>query len=205
MITHPDYGTTVPPRALGKVLDQLRSDGHIAHHLTFVSGMDPAKYETLAPDIQTKLTNPRRYGQPKGKHDKSNCASYMGVFHSPCIQGKCRRVDIKFYPYRERVYASLYFTGNGHFNRAMRLWATRKLSYTLNDHGLFAAGTSTSVMEAQTEKGVFEKLGLAWKEVTERDCFDAVHGKGNGESALQLRELSRTALREENERHAWVS
>lgn len=32
-------------------------------------------------------------------------------------------------------YALLYFTGNAHFNRSMRLWA-RKKGYSLSDHSL---------------------------------------------------------------------
>jgi DNA polymerase/3'-5' exonuclease PolX len=60
----------------------------------------------------------------------------MGVFASPTVQGVRRRVDIKFYPYSERIKASLYFTGNGHFNRLLRLWATRKFDYRLSDYGL---------------------------------------------------------------------
>ena len=55
-------------------------------------------------------------------------AMYMGVFNSPVHSGKRRRIDIKIYPYRERVFAYLYFTGNGHFNRSMRLWSKRKFN-----------------------------------------------------------------------------
>ena len=48
----------------------------------------------------------------------SQSESYMGVFVSPVVKDKRRRVDIKIYPFRLRVFASLYFTGNGWFNRS---------------------------------------------------------------------------------------
>ena len=59
-------------------------------------------------------------------------------------------------------------------------------------------------MEAQSEKEVFDELVLVWKEVTERDGFDAVIGSEKGESALQLRELNYKALRQENQDHSWI-
>jgi hypothetical protein len=189
---------------LGQLVDLLRSKGQIAHHLTFCKGMDPSRYETLPLDIRSKLTNPRKYGH-RSKYEALPCASYMGVFHSPCVDGKMRRVDIKWYSHSERVFAALYFTGNGYFNRAMRLWATRKFAYTLNDHGLFMLNTTTRVMnDVQTEQQVFDALGLQWKEVTERDGFDAVRGKGNDENVLQLQELSPHSFRQENAEHVWI-
>ena len=44
---------------------------------------------------------------------QSDYKFYMGCFYSPVKPGIRRRVDIKFYPYRERAFAALYFTGNG--------------------------------------------------------------------------------------------
>ena len=205
LITHPDYQNQVPPRALGQIVDELRARGQIAHHLTLISGMDPAKYESLASDIRAKLNNPRRYGQRSPKYDKMSMSSYMGVFNSPVVPGKRRRVDIKWYPYRERVFAALYFTGNGYFNRAMRLWATRKFSYTLNDHGLFQKDTTERVMEADSEEQVFDKLQMVWKEVTERDCFDAVQSKtGDGKNATHLETMDQRSFRQETREHAWI-
>ena len=159
LITHPNYENEVPPNALGRIVDDLMSAGHIAHHLTFISGMEHTRFESLPQEVAAKLTRPESYGRNRNKKAKVSSSSYMGVFKSPYMKGKLRRVDIKFYPYRERVFASLYFTGNGYFNRAMRLWAKQKMFYHLDDHGLFQQGTSERVMEAQTEKEVFDKLG----------------------------------------------
>ena len=116
---------------------------------------------------------------------KESSSSYMGVFCSPCVPGKMRRIDVKFYPYRERVFASLYFTGNGWFNRSMRLWAKREKSLSLNDHGLFPV-THTKLganvpkssnrlsFNASTERDVFDYLGLVYKEPADRNFFDDV-------------------------------
>ena len=162
--------------------------------------MDTDEFETLPRDVATKL------GQPiilKPKRDKDTCSMYMGVFHSPVHPGKKRRVDIKFYPYRERVWASLYFTGNGYFNRSMRLWARRKYGYTLSDHGLFQhSSPDVRVMDAMDERQVFRRLELVWKGVTERDGFDAVVGR-TSERATDLKVWSQEEFRQE-ENHAWI-
>ena len=111
LITHPGYDTAIPSRTLGQFVDQLLEQGHIAHHLTFLPGMKRELFETF-PSPAGKPTKPI-----KMNNNKEGCSSYMGVFFSPLIKGKRRRVDLKFYPYRERIFAALYFTGNGHFNR----------------------------------------------------------------------------------------
>lgn len=204
LVTHPSFNIELPGNALGEIIDLLHMQGHIAHHLTYINGMMSSTTDRLGFHMRSRLTNPRQYGVHSYKYDSPvSGSSYMGVFHSPCVPGRNRRVDIKWYPYRERVFATLYFTGNGYFNRAMRLWASRKYSYTLNDHGLFLVDTNTRVMEAATERQVFDKLGLMWKEAGERDCFDAI--QGNGESAVQLKELSRRALDQDSREHKWIN
>jgi DNA polymerase/3'-5' exonuclease PolX len=197
LITHEDYNHTVPPKALGQFIDELRQQGHIAYHLTFISGMKHELYETI-PDA------PSHWSPQRDKRDKSSSSSYMGVFKSPCMTGKKRRVDIKFYPWREKAFASLYFTGNGYFNRSMRLWATRKFNYTLNDHGVFDRGSLVRVLDTTSEKEIFEFLDISWREPTERDSFDAVKGKKNGESAAQLEGFSRSEVSRESRDHRWI-
>ena len=125
----------------------------------------------------------------------------MGVFNSPIKVGRRRRVDLKFYPFRERIFAALYFTGNGFFNRSMRLWA-RNFGYQLNDHGLFHRESKKRIMEATQEQEVFEKLELVYKEPHERDCFDALEPRQKGRP-IDL-EMSSHAFQEDNH-HAWVN
>ena len=202
LIVDKEQDDSIHPRALGETIDDLRLAGHLVHHLTHVSGMKRDMYETLSPSIASKLTKPRKYGTERG--GTHTCSSYMGIFKSPLVENRVRRVDIKFYPYRERVFASLYFTGNGHFNRSMRLWATRKFNYTLNDHGLFHCDSGDRIIEASSEKEVFEKLKMIWKEPSERDSFDAVEVLEDEQLLAEI-ELSRSELRNESEAFRWVN
>jgi DNA polymerase/3'-5' exonuclease PolX len=205
LITHPDFTDAVPPKALGLVVDELRAKGYVAYHLTFISGMKHELFESLPPSVANRLTNPGSFGRSHDKKDKFSASSWMGVFNSPFVPGKRRRVDIKFYPYAERVFASLYFTGNGYFNRSMRLWATRKFNYTLSDHGILDKNTRQPVLKNPiNEKEVFDLLGLKWKEPTERDCFDAVESI-SGETVSQLQNgLTEAEIRRENQEHTWI-
>jgi DNA polymerase/3'-5' exonuclease PolX len=206
LITHPDYPTSVPAKALGLIVDELKGRSHIAHHLTLISGMDAAAYDQ---DLdQSVLERLEAHTNRKAKKDKSSTSStYMGIFNS---QGKLRRVDIKFYPYRERVFASLYFCGNGYTNRAMRLWA-RNEGMQLNDHGLFSRDGKVSILDnPSTEKQVFDMLGLVYKEPHERDGFHAVVGTKKKLTALEVEgelELDKKKLkefREAEQEHAWI-
>lgn len=185
LVTHPDYSDEVPPQALGRVVDSLREEGHIRHHLTFISGMKHEKFESIQDSMQGQLTKKKLLNSDR--KDKFSSSSYMGVFNSPIFKDKVRRVDIKFYPFKEKIFAALYFTGNGHFNRSMRLWAKRKCGFELNDHGLFREGSIERVIEANTEHEVFAKLGIVWKEPKDRNWFDDVEGL-NGENSVDYAE-----------------
>jgi len=176
LITHRDYVNEIPPHVLGQVVEKLMDAGHMAYHLTFISGMKVrGKHDYNNGGFHNQGTDI----PPKPKADKDSGASYMGVFRSPLVKGRRRRVDIKFYPYRARAFCWLYFTGNGFFNRSMRLWAARKHDLQMNDQGLFERGLynrgiKKSVLETSEEREVFKFLGLQYKEPPERDCFDAV-------------------------------
>jgi DNA polymerase lambda len=182
LITHPDYPDRIPPTGLALILDDLRVAGHISYHLTRVYGMKEELFETLPEHVANRMMVPKhRYYNLASTTtttttDHHHVASWMGVFQSPLFQLKQRRVDIKWYPHQERVYAALYFTGNGHFNRSMRLWAKRRFSYRLSDHDLFDTVQNRPVLSSppSSEKEVFQLLRLQWKEPNERDCFDAV-------------------------------
>ncbi|KAL7574842.1 hypothetical protein ACA910_010679 [Epithemia clementina (nom. ined.)] len=178
LITHPKYVTYVPPKALGKIVQDLRRMGHIAFHLTWLPGMDAGEFDKSLPNSILGKIHGEQHNETRTGSDKSasSISSYMGIFTSPTTK-RLRRVDIKFYPNRERIFALLYFTGNGYFNRSMRLWSLRKFGWTLNDHGLFQRDTNVRVVDSvRTEQEVFQTLQLAWREPHERDCFDAVAG-----------------------------
>eukprot|EP00934_Nitzschia_sp_Nitz4_P000280 Nitzschia sp. Nitz4//NODE_159_length_47236_cov_74.723851//38884//41271//NITZ4_additional_000015-RA//1//CDS//3329531764//280//frame0 len=203
-ITHKDFHREIPPEGLSKIVDLLWERGQLIYHLTFLKGMstggtveDYMQSSRHIPEKVWSLSKNAGFGWATSG-DKSS--SYMGVIQSPIQPTKRRRVDIKFYPYRERAFAALYFTGNGYFNRSMRLWSKTKCGYTLNDHGLFIEGTADRVMEASEEIQIFEKLGLVYKEPNERDCFDAVEGK----QGFEVLEISPHQIKEDKKFH-WVN
>jgi DNA polymerase/3'-5' exonuclease PolX len=207
LVTHPDYFETVPTNALGEIVDDLCASGHVAYHLTFISGMKPEAYETLPKSVANHLTRPSSYGRTTEKKDKYTMSSWMGVLNSPSIPGKRRRVDIKFYPYSERYFASLYFTGNGHFNRSMRLWATRKFNYMLSDHGIVDKSTGKPIIKnPSSENDIFDVLGLKWKETTERDCFDDVEPFEEiaKTTSSTTQEWTREEIIRDGSEHIWI-
>ncbi len=191
-LTHKDHFDKILPTALGRIVDKLRAWGHIAYHLTHLAGMTSSdemgkrNWSSKAPDKEI--------------------STYFGVFHSPVVSGKRRRVDIKFFPYRERVFAALYFTGNGFFNRSMRLWASRKFKWLLNEKGLFSRDMHTRVLEADTERQVFDRLQLKYKKPDERDCFDAVEPIDCKESSSvdQIITMSRAEINKDENEHRWI-
>ncbi|GKY97659.1 hypothetical protein MPSEU_000724200 [Mayamaea pseudoterrestris] len=197
IITDPAWLNEVPPTFLGQLVDKLHDDEFILHHLTLIRGMNPDRFETLEPS-EKKFIKPLASVSSTKRKDKRSY-TWMGIFKSPTISGKVRRVDIKVYPYSEFVYASLYFTGNGHFNRAMRFWSKKMMGYRLDDHGLWmldgsgklrlddagyairAKEPDGSIFRPTTEKDVFDKLGLVWREPHERDGFAALQSKDDKE------------------------
>ncbi|GFH53075.1 hypothetical protein CTEN210_09551 [Chaetoceros tenuissimus] len=130
LLIHKEYNDTIPKGFLDMLVERLRLKGHISHHLTKV---DTKHYHT-----QSQGFHPKMFLQDP------NSEIYMGVFNSPHVAGMHRRIDIKFQPYKEKIFALISFTGNGFFNRAIRLHATRKKGWKLSEKGLFD-GTGRSI------------------------------------------------------------
>jgi len=112
LLCHPDHVDTIPTSALGQIVDALWNEGKISMHLTFLVGMTTGCH-------YTDYEKASRY-VPKAAWERAMIQSkrteyefYMGCLNSPIKDHVRRRVDIKFYPYRERAFAMLYFTGNG--------------------------------------------------------------------------------------------
>lgn len=90
-----------------------------------------------------------------------------------------RRIDLLMVPWRERGAALVYFTGNDVFNRSLRLLAARK-GYRLNQRGLYrdvlrgggrgGRGTEGRLVEGESERRIFEVLGVPWRPPGERNC-----------------------------------
>jgi DNA ligase (NAD+) len=82
-----------------------------------------------------------------------------------------RRVDFLFSQMEEYAFAILYFTGSKWFNTAMRQFALNK-GYTLNEYGLCEMVEKQKGPKVnklfQSEKEIFDFLGLEFKEPKER-------------------------------------
>jgi len=198
LITHRKYTKTTPLGALDELVERLKRTGHISHHLTNVNSEHFKTMPSQDDDFHDSIFAPYPSSQ-----------MYMGVFVSPLIRGKHRRIDIKFYPFKERIFASLYFTGNGYFNRSMRLFAQRRKNMHLNDSGLFnviGPGRKGNSIKANTEKDVFDYLGLIYREPSERDGFDAVREKDSAKDSngtIFLETPNQGEIRSEA-RHVWI-
>ncbi|XP_028269288.1 DNA polymerase lambda [Parambassis ranga] len=101
---------------------------------------------------------------------------YMGVCRLPGPGQRHRRLDIIVVPYGEFACALMYFTGSAHFNRSMRALAkTKKMS--LSEHSLNKDVVRQGSMKVHggtplstpTEKDVFSRLGIPYREPQERD------------------------------------
>ncbi|GMH48892.1 hypothetical protein TrLO_g14411 [Triparma laevis f. longispina] len=179
LLTCPDFKEKLPRGCLMKIIQELTKEGVLTDHLSMPS---------------EKASNSLRLTRRKSPaFDKSEIApeaeapiahltySYMGVIK---IGKHHRRIDIKFYPWEQKPFAQLYFTGNAYFNRSMRLYA-KMIGYSLSDHGLcktsrkkiegkwYVTAKQASLV-AKTEKDVFGLLGLKWVEPQDRNAYDAV-------------------------------
>ena len=199
LITHPKFIESVPKGAVQELVERLRDEGHISHHLTSVDPVYKAKIPLRAQDINDVLLETSKKAE-----------SYMGVFVSPLYPSKHRRIDIKFYPYRERAFASLYFTGNGWFTRAIRLFAKANKGLKLDDSGLFTLSSVEEKkmsyigkrIEAKSEKEIFDLLGLVYKHPHERDSSDAVVPKDGSKSDFQF--VVKYSDVQCDTRHSWI-
>ena len=187
LMVHPSYVDHLPKGGLGEIVNKLEEKGYIAHHLNQVEGMTGAIKKQ---HIGKKKRDESGYDEEaflKSLKEEDSAYSYMCIFNSPVQRGKHRRVDLKLYPYQDRAYASLYFTGNTAFNRSMRSYAMQRKNYGLSDHGLYPLQDADRLkrhqqrrqyrcgrIHASTEEEIFEKLGLVWRGPTERKCFDHV-------------------------------
>merc|ERR1712190_269518 len=88
-----------------------------------------------------------------------------------------RRLDLKVWPAAQHAFALLHFTGSGHFNRSMRLFA-RRMGYTLSDHGLCECRRFRNErvwlgpsVDCRNEQDIFSALGLEYVPPTRREVI----------------------------------
>jgi DNA polymerase beta len=98
--------------------------------------------------------------------DKDVTTKYMGF--CKLKKGKPIRIDIRYVPYKSYYPALLYFTGSGDFNKKMRTIA-ENLGYLLNEYGLFKLdGDKRTRIKINSEKDIFDKLGMEYLEPDKR-------------------------------------
>jgi len=115
------------------------------------------------------------------EEQQHKASTYFGVFQlRPCMLH--RRIDLKVYPRSEWPFALLSFTGSGHFNRSMRLYA-RRAGFSLSDRNIRPANHARGVGRGVTiwtgppidtfqfldERDIFSFLGLTYREPHERE------------------------------------
>ncbi len=87
---------------------------------------------------------------------------YMGFCQYK--NGKIRRIDIRFIPFKSFYPAILYFTGNSKLNRMMRSIAKKK-DYLLNEYGLFY---NNKMVKIESEKDIFDLLDIKYLKPEDR-------------------------------------
>jgi hypothetical protein len=85
----------------------------------------------------------------------------------------------------------------------MRLWASRVFGFKLSDQGLFDSGDGkTRVFEASTEREIFDRLQLIYREPHERLYWDAIQ-PFDKDVKPDLR-LTESELKDDNSKNQWV-
>ncbi|KAK3883805.1 hypothetical protein Pcinc_011891 [Petrolisthes cinctipes] len=110
------------------------------------------------------------------QEDNGNQQKYLGVCRLPGKDRLHRRLDIIVVPYAEFAPAIMYFTGSAHFNRSMRLLAT-KMGMSLSEHGLRVGIVRQGreklndgvLVDTPTEESIFTHLGLQYRPPHDRD------------------------------------
>jgi len=101
---------------------------------------------------------------------------YLGVCRLSGSDRRHRRLDVIVVPPDERAAALMYFTGSAHFNRSMRLLAS-KMGMSLSEHALTTNVVrhkrekinEGAALSTPTEESIFEALGLPYRKPEERN------------------------------------
>jgi DNA polymerase/3'-5' exonuclease PolX len=141
--------------------------------------------------ITDTLTWPNMFRENEGEVCVTDSMGWMGTCMlpkgHPQYSGINRRLDLKAYPRCQGAFATLYFTGSAFFNRSMRGFC-KKAGLTLSDAGLAMTlrgedghkkSTRPSVI-CETERDIFDVLGIEWVDVTYRDIGCGIGWSASG-------------------------
>jgi DNA polymerase lambda len=221
LITSTDMVNAIEPNCLMKVVALLQQQGVLVDHLALPSDSYAKAAQFQSGLFRHKNEDNHSLDDPTDKfenledmHKEKSNQTYMGVGVVKDGSGVCRRVDIKWYPMKQRAFAQLYFTGNAYFNRSMRLYS-KIIGYSLSDHGLMKTQrkmvggklvilAKKESLAASTEEDIFRLIGLEWRRPEDRNSYDAVAsiemGRPTEEGGEDLEELSQ----EVEERPEWL-
>lgn len=205
LITNTRFNDTIPKNCVADVIRKLANEKTLVDHPAWLMNSDKkaAQYkgELFYHDDEQQFD----YDDPADEREnleeinkaKAN-QSYMGVARVASMSGLCRLVDIKWYPYKQRAFAQLYFTGNAYFNRSMRLYS-KIIGHSLSDRGLiktqrkyiggkYQVLAKKTSLPATTEADMFRLMGLEYRAPNERNTYDvvatAVLGTPKGEAKI---------------------
>ena len=119
--------------------------------------------EKIVTNLEEQGFVKERLGALKISHSGSQ--TFFGICKLPESEVH-RRLDIKIYPRSQLAFALLYFTGSAHFNRSMRLFASKK-GYSLSYEGLYPVVRGIS--KNKTNQKVAIGYGIPCH--TEQDIF----------------------------------
>jgi len=91
---------------------------------------------------------------------------FMGIVRTT-KKGKARHIDIRSFTKRQYPFALLYFTGSRSNNIRMRTNANRE-GYKLNEYELLYKRTGKPVQGIKTERDIFKKIGMTYKNPEDR-------------------------------------
>jgi DNA polymerase IV len=131
--------------------------------------------DTVIPNLMTQ--DFLKVGLATGHRSSDDSSKWHGASALPGNK-VWRRIDFLFVPWAELGAALIYFTGNDIFNRSIRLLASKK-GMRLNQHGLYKDVmrgprrqriTEGTLLEAHSEKRIFEILGVPYRSPEERNA-----------------------------------
>lgn len=79
-----------------------------------------------------------------------------------------RRIDIRLAPFDAYWPAVCHSTGSDQFNQWLRVVANEK-GFILSEYGLRTKDDSAEIIPVSSEQELFEKLGVTWREPSQRN------------------------------------
>ncbi|GAA6048993.1 hypothetical protein JCM3770_005430 [Rhodotorula araucariae] len=173
----------IDPKLVVECMGSYRRGADSSGDIDLLVTRDPADGKTHEGMVRRLWRRLRKAGiaqyelsTPEGWDDLD--AKINGLCKLPREGAKMRRIDVLGVPWDEMPAAMIYFTGNDHFNRSLRLKA-RRHGYRLNQRGLYKdvsrdprSGDKLTegvrVKGIESERDIFRVLKVQWCRPEER-------------------------------------